>query len=189
MGQRAEAEAAAKKWVADTPTESAPWLLLLMLQVNAGNKAAAAETVEQIRQNVKTDRPELLMGQCYRAIGDLSRAAENFAAAVQRWPEDVNVLSAAVTFYDQTGRRDDAEETLRLARRRDPSSVWANQKLALSLASHRLDRPAWDEALSLAGAEPGRNDLPDDLIVRSAVYAQGPEPATTSGRRFRSSRA
>ena len=173
LGDPKEAEAKARKWIAEKPSEPTPWMLLLMLQVNAKNKAGAAETIEEIRKNVAADRPELVMAQCYRTIGETAKAADSFREAVRRWPDDFNVLSAAVGFYEQIGRRAEAEETLRQIRRRDPSNTWATRKLALSLASHQNDRAAWDEAISLVGPDPRPNDDPDDLIVRSAVYGQG----------------
>ena len=47
-----------------------------MLQISQKQTAEAAATVEQIRQNVENPYPELLWGQCYRAIGDVRRADE-----------------------------------------------------------------------------------------------------------------
>lgn len=176
MGDPKEAQAKARKWVAERPTEATPWMLLLMLQINAKDKDAAAETVEQIRRNVKADRPELLLAQCYRAAGDLRKAAASFQEAIQRWPDDFGVLGAAVAFYEQVGLRGEAEEALRQIRRRDKANTWATRKLALSLAAHANDRPAWDEALALVGPDARPDDEPDDQIVRAAVYAQGPEP-------------
>ena len=38
-----------------------------MLQISQKRLKDAAETTEQIRKEVKTDRPELLSAQCYRA--------------------------------------------------------------------------------------------------------------------------
>lgn len=177
LGDPKEAEAAARKFIEERPTEPTPWLLLLMVQVNNRNADAAADTVEKIRQNVKTDRPEVLWGQCYRVVGNLKRADECFKDATQRWPEDFNVLSAAVTFYEQIGRRDAVEEVLRTILSRDKTNAWATQKLALSLASHTADRAAWDEALALVGPEPRPNDAANEQIIRAAVYGQGPEPA------------
>ena len=93
-------------------------------------------------------------------------------------PTTSNVLSAAVTFYEQTGRRDDAEETLRLIRRRDPSNAWATRKLALSLASHRR-RP---RRLG-RGARPGRRRAPPQRRARRPdrprrpSTPRGPSPA------------
>ena len=113
LGDPKEAEAKARKWIAEKPSEPTPWMLLLVIQINAKEKAAAAETVEQIRKNVRAERPELLMAQCYRAIGDLKKAGESFQEAARRWPEDFTVLSTAVAFYEQIGRPADAEETLR----------------------------------------------------------------------------
>ena len=131
LGKPKEAEAKARKLIAERPEELAPWLLLLMLQVNRRELGAAAETVERMRKQVKTEYPELLWSQCYRAVGKMREAVECNQEAVRRWPNEMGVLIPAVTFYEQIGRRDAAEETLRLIRRRDPLSVWARRKAAI----------------------------------------------------------
>ncbi len=177
LGKPKEAEAKARKLIAERPTEATPWLLLLMLQINRREIDAAAETVEQMRKQVKTEYPELLWAQCYRTVGKMREAVDCNQEAVRRWPNDMAVLMPAANFYEQIGRRDASEETLRLIRRRDPSSVWARRQLAMSLGSHVADRPSWEEAVALVGATPQPNDTTDDLMVRAAIFAQATEPA------------
>lgn len=177
LGKPEEAEAALRVLTARRPTEPAPWLQLLMLQVSQGRKTRAVETVAQIRSKVETKYPELLWAQCYRAVGDDRRAADCFREALKRGPDDLGVLGAAVAYYEQTGRRKEAEDALRSVLRHDPSHGPAVRKLALSRANHPGDRAAWDEAVALVGADPRPDDLPDDLLTRSAVFALGPEPA------------
>ena len=60
LGKPEAAEAALRRLTRQRPAESAPWLQLLMLQIGQKRLKDAAETIEQIRKEVKTDRPELL---------------------------------------------------------------------------------------------------------------------------------
>ncbi len=177
LGDPKALEAATRKWISENPGELTAWLALLVIQHKAHDRAAQEATVLEIQKNVKTERPELILAQCYRFIGDLKRAGELFREAMARWPDDLGVLAAAVTFDEQIGQRDEAEQTLRKILQREPSNGWATQKLAISLASHTADRPAWEEAVALIGPEARTNDNVDNLIMRSVVYAQGPEPA------------
>jgi tetratricopeptide (TPR) repeat protein len=177
LGKPKEAEAALRLLITQKPKELSPRLQLLMLQISQKQTAAAADTVEQIRQNVENPYPELLWGQCYRVIGDVRRADECYREAMKRWPSDIGVLSAEITYFDQTGRRDEVETLLKQVRRLDPSATWATRKLAFSLASHTGNRAAWDEALSLIGPAPAPDDVPDDLLARANVYALGYDSA------------
>jgi tetratricopeptide (TPR) repeat protein len=177
LGKPREAEDALRKMIAQKPSESVPWLQLLMLQISQKQRDQAAATVEQIRARVKTDFPELLWAQCYRSLNNIPKADECYQLALRKWPNDMAVLSSAVTFYEQLGRRDEAEAVLRSIRSHDPSNGWASRKLALSLAGRSGNRGAWEEALALVGPERRRDDVADDLLIRADVYARGPEPA------------
>jgi tetratricopeptide (TPR) repeat protein len=177
VGKPKEAEDALNRLTARKPTDAAPWLQLLMLQVSQHRTKDAAETVEKIRKNVQTAYPPVLLGQCYRTIGNIPRALDCYREALSRWPNDPTVLASAVLFFQQVGRRDDAEQTLRSILRRDASNAWASRGLALSLAGHPNDRASWEEALKLVGPDPGPNDVPEDLVARARVYAAGPTAA------------
>ena len=172
LGKTDEAEANARRLTEERPSEPAPWVELLILQVGRRKTKEAAETVERIKSHVKTDRPELFWANCYRAVGDVGQAAACYGDAIRRWPKEPNVLARAVTFYEQVGRRGDAEAVLRAMLKDDPGNRWARRQLALSLASHAGNRPASDEALALVGADRQPDDLPDDLLTRAAVYAK-----------------
>lgn len=176
LGKPEEAEKALRSAIAQQPSVPAPWLSLLMLQLSQKKTADAAATVEQIRSQVKSDTKELLMAQCYRAVGNTQKADESYREALKKSPNDPSVSASAVSFYEQIGRREEAESLLRALRRHDPSNAWAARKLALSLAHRAGNRAAWEEALSLVGAEPRPDDVPDDKIARADVYARGPEP-------------
>jgi len=179
LGKPKEAEAALRALTREKPAEAAPWLQLLMLLVSQGKKGEAAAAVEDIRRHVtrEEDRPELLAAQCYRVVGDTTRARGCFAEARRRWPNDPTVRAAAVSFFEQMGLRDEAEAELRALRKVDAANAWATRKLAVSLASKPGDRAAWSEALALVGPEARPDDLPDDLIARANVYSLSPDPA------------
>ncbi|MBY0396172.1 MAG: tetratricopeptide repeat protein, partial [Thermoleophilia bacterium] len=173
LGKPAEAEAALKALAEKKPTEPAPWLQLLMLRVSQGRTADALKTVEEMRAKVKTDFPELLWAQCYRAAGDAARATESYEAALRRWPNDLGVLLSAVGFFQQSGALDRADAILRGILSRDPSNRRVRRQLAESLASRPGDRAAWEEALKTIGPDASADDVPEDLLTRARVYALG----------------
>ena len=176
LGKPKEAEASLRNLIAEQTAEAAPWAQLLMLQISQKQTAEAAATMERMKANVKTDRPELLWAQCYRALGDVRKADASYAEALAKWPGDVAVWSAAIAYYEQMGYRAEAEEALRHVRTIDPALGWATRKLAALRATHAGDRAAWDEALALIGPEPRPDDVPEDAMVRAGVYSLGPEP-------------
>jgi len=177
LGKPDEAEKTLTAVTEKRPTEPAPWLQLLMLQVSRGRKVEALATIERMRTKVKTDYPELLLAQCYRAAGDPVRAAESYEAALRRWSNDLGVMLSAVGFYQQSGLPNRAEAILRTVLSRDPSNVLAKRRLAESLASRSGNQAAWSEALKVIGPETLPDDVPEDLLTRARVYGQGPRPA------------
>ena len=176
LSKPGEAEKMLRLLIEQHPDEPGPWLQLLMFQVGRKQAREAAATVAQIRRKVMTDRPEPLGAQCYRAIGDVEQADTYYKQALRRWPEDLAVSRSAIDFYEQAGRREDAEAVLRQVLGRDPALGWAGRKLALSLSRHVNDRAAWQEALRLIGSTARPDDLFDDRLARAQVYARGPEP-------------
>ena len=165
-----------RRLIAERPDEPAPWIQLLMFLIGQKRMKEAAAAVEQIRTQVKTDRPELLGAQCYQVVGDLRRANECYQAAVLRWPDDLAVRVAAIRFYEETDRKAEAEASLRDLLKPDPELGWAMRKLATSLAGHTAEPAAWAEALALIGPSARPDDIPDDVLARATVYARGPEP-------------
>src|SRR5262249_38324453 len=144
-----DAEAALKRLIDEYPTDSAPRLQLLLLQLSRKQSKEAADTIEQIRAKVKTDRPELLWAQAYRLAGNIHQADASYRAALKRWPDDVAVLSATADFFEAAGKKADLETTLRHLRKVDPALGWVARELALLLANRDGDLAAWDEALAL----------------------------------------
>lgn len=177
LGKPEAAESSLKQAIAQRPHEPGPWLALLMHQVGQRQTAAAASTIEKMRSKVVIDHPDVVWARCYRLIGDTRRAEQSYQDALRKWPNDANVLTQAIDFYDQIGRRDEAETALRSLLRRNPSNSWGTRRLALSLASRTGNRAAWEEAIRLVGPDPRPDDVPDDLYTRAVVYTAGPEPA------------
>jgi tetratricopeptide (TPR) repeat protein len=176
LGKPKEAEAALRRLVAERPDEPAPWVQLLMFLVGQNRRTEAAATVEQLRTRVKTDRPELLLAQCYQVASDPRRAGERYQKALERWPDDMAVRIAAIRFYEEMDRKAEAEASLRYLLKHDPELAWATRTLAASLAGHAGDPPAWNEALALIGPAARPYDIDEDIFVRAMVYANGPEP-------------
>ena len=174
LGNPKEAEAGLRRLIAAHPHEASPRLQLLMLQLSQDQKPEAAATVEQItRQVTGLNNPELLWVQCYRAIGNPRRAYESYQQALARSPNDVNILTSAIAFFESINLRDEAEKGLRALRGLDPSNTWAARKLALSLAARPGNRASWEEAASLVGPDRRPDDVPDDLVTRAGVYSHG----------------
>jgi tetratricopeptide (TPR) repeat protein len=176
LGKPQEAETALRRLIAERPDEPAPWIQLLMFLVGQKRMKEATVAVEQIRTHVRTDRPELLLAQCYHVAGDSRRAGECYQAALARWPDDLAVRSAAIRFYEDMDRKTEAEAVLRDLLKHDPELAWATRKLATSLAGHAADPAAWHEALALVGPAARPDDIADDVLARAVVYACGPEP-------------
>ena len=180
LGKPEEAEAALRAATRLKPGDQSAWLSLLMLQLSRRETTAAAATIEQIRDKVQADNKDLLLAQCYRALGNFAKAEVSFREAVRKAPNDPGVQTAAITFFEQTGRYDEAVRLLRDLHRRQPTNTWATRKLALRCAARRRNREAWDEAIALVKADPQPNDLPDDLVTlrgrlgtRTGTRAQG----------------
>ncbi|WP_422931941.1 tetratricopeptide repeat protein [Singulisphaera sp. PoT] len=178
LGKPKDAEASLKKLVQQHPDSPTALLQLLMLQASRKEMKDARETIEMIRGRVKSNRPELLMAQCFRAIDDFDQADNQLQAALKKYPEDLSVLSAAVKLYEQMGRIGDVEAALRQILKVDPQLSWATRTLALSLANHPGDRAAWDEAVKLIGASSRSDDSPDDRMTRAQILAKGPDLKT-----------
>jgi predicted Zn-dependent protease len=81
MGKPREAEETFQILIQQRPTELAPRVGLLYLQVSQKQFDQAAATVEQIRSQVKIDRPEFVWAGCYWTIGNLLKATEYYEAA------------------------------------------------------------------------------------------------------------
>lgn len=175
LGKPKEAEQALKILTEQRPSEPGPWIQLLMFQISQKELPAAAATVELMKTKVKTERPELLWGVCYRVLGKQALADEAFAAAIAKTPDDLRVRQAAIDYYETIGRTEAAEASLRHVLKLSPNLDWARRKLALLLSARTNDVAAWNEAVKLLGESPDGTDTPDDRLLRATIYSRSAE--------------
>lgn len=174
LGKPKEAERNLTALIQQRPDELGPYVALMMLQLGQKQTDKAAETVEQIKANVRTEFPELVWAGCYLAVGNLPRATEYYKASLQKWPDDTEVLQRAVAFFRAGGHAEDAETALRQTLQRNPRHAWARRELAQLLSG----RPTtWDEALKLIGTQPTPDDTAEDRLIRATVLARASDPA------------
>lgn len=176
LGKSREAEETLKLFTQQRPEDPSPWLQLLMFQISRREFDAAKATIETMKQRVKTDRPELLWANCYRALGAREQADASFKAALDKWPNDLTVRRAAIDYYELAGRPELAELSLRQALKINPGLDWARRRLAMLLSSRLNDTPALSEAMSLVSEDPKGHDTPDDRLNRALVYARSSDP-------------
>ena len=182
LGRPDDAEEALRDLAKARPGEPGPWLQLLLFQAARGRHEQAEGTIEQVRRNVKGERPEFLFAQCYRIAGDLKKAGDLYQEALKKWPDDPQVARGAADFFETTGRLDEAEAILKHILDKDPTLSWAARKLALILSSKPKDAIAWEEAAKLVA--PGGSaigDDPEDRLVRSVVLSRSPDPKVSAG--------
>ena len=118
------------------------------------------------------DRPEFVLAQCYRLVGDDAQAEESFRQSLKKWPDVPEVRRVAVAFLRDRGRTAEAEEALRDALAADPGAAWAARELALILSERLGDPEGLAEAQRLAGPDGPLGDDPGDRLVRALVRAR-----------------
>jgi len=177
LGSPKEAEATLRELIRQQPGELGPWLALLFFQIGQQQDEAARATIERIRTDVKTDKPEFLLAQCYRAAKDNAKAEALYRESLRRWPDDPAVRRGAADFFEATGRGAEAEDSIRHVLEGDAGARWAARKLALMLSARPRDFPAWTEARSMVDPEAPGGDAPEDRLVRAVVYSRGPQVA------------
>jgi tetratricopeptide (TPR) repeat protein len=176
FGRPKEAEETLLSLIQMKPNDLAPRVSLLFLQVNQKQFDKAAETVEQIRTQVKVERPEFIWAGCYWTVGNLQKADEYYKVSLEKWPNDQEVRERAIAFFTATNRRDEAEAALRKVLEREPQHGWSRRELAQILSSHVDDPAAWKEALKLIRPTASKDDTDEDRLVRAIVFARSLEP-------------
>ncbi len=177
LGQKVAAEESLKKFASRRGNEAAPWMALLVFQTQNLNRDGAAATLRNIREKVKSDKPELLLAQAFEVSNLPTEADTHFKAALKLYPEDTVTLQSALTFYTRYGRKAECEQILRQILQRSPNLNWARRQLALNLSERVGDEKAWKEAFNLMIG--GTGDVTDepinDRLVRAIVLARGGE--------------
>jgi tetratricopeptide (TPR) repeat protein len=183
LGKPKEAEAILQSLIQQKPDALEPRLMLMVFQLGQQQFQKAAETVEQIRAQVKTERPEFVWAGCYATIGNTAKATEYYKASLQNWPNDQDVRQRAVAFFRTSGHPEEGEAALREILKQEPKHAWATRELAQLLSAHintstgLADQNAWNEALKLIGEKPSETDTADDRLVRATVLARAPDSA------------
>jgi tetratricopeptide (TPR) repeat protein len=174
LGEPGQAEEILQNLIEQQPQELNPRLAMLVFQIKHKQPKKAADVVEQIRSQVKTDKPEFIWASCYAMINNMAKASEYYKAALQKWPDDQDVRQRAVAFFQATGHTADAEAMLRELLEREPNHPWGRRELAQVLSARRNDPAAWNEALQLIGDKPADTDTAEDRLVRATVLARSP---------------
>ena len=174
LGEPKQAEEVLQTLIQQQPDQLRPRITMLMLQISQKQPQRAAEVVEQIRENIKTEQPELLWAGCYALIGDRAKATQYYKEALQKWPDNPNVQQLVVNFFLKTGHPEEAEAALRELLKREPKHAWARRELAQLLSTHSNDPIAWTEALKLIGDKPSDSDTAEDRLVRATVLCARP---------------
>jgi tetratricopeptide (TPR) repeat protein len=176
LGQPQDAEKMIGDLIQQRPDALGPRLALFLFQLSQRQTAQAAETLQQIQARpLQADRLELVLADCYRLLGDWSRADALYRQAVAKWPKDPNVSRRVAAVARATGHRAEAESVLRQVLDQEPQSGWARRELAL-LLSEKPDPGARQEALRLIGTNPSAADTPDDCLVRAIVQIHTENP-------------
>ena len=178
LGKPEEAEKTLRNLVEKNPESLGARLALMYFQISRKETKKAIETVEDMIKNVKNiERPEMVWGQAWRAVGERDRADSAFEAALSRWPNDPQVTRAVAEYYSATNRTPQAEKTLRDVIKRDSTQRWATRQLALIISSRPGDRAGWRTAWDMVKDPALGGDLPEDRLIRALVLARGNDAA------------
>jgi tetratricopeptide (TPR) repeat protein len=177
LGDSKKAEEILREQIRQRPDELSPRIALLVFQLSQRQFDKARETVDQIRENVKDDRPEFIWASCYRTINDVASARQYYKIALEKWPDDPEVRQTAIAFFRTTEHSEDAEAALREILKREPKHAWATRELAQLLSARKGDQAAWSEALKIIGEGPREGDTDEDRLVRATVLARSGDSA------------
>ncbi len=84
------------------------WLALLKLRLVQDRPSDAEAVIDQIRKNVESDKPSLLLARCYRLVGDREKVEELFRESVKLWPDDASIRCEAAAYFVQTEQDEQA---------------------------------------------------------------------------------
>jgi tetratricopeptide (TPR) repeat protein len=172
-GKIAEAESLLRARAEDSKGNEAAWLDLLRFQVRYGRTAAFASTIETIKANVKTRKPEVLEAGCLGVVGDRAGSERAIAAALKSYPDDPDVLVAAAGVSRSAGRNAEAADRLRRALELAPKRVELARQLSALLAQNARSQAEWQKAWE--SLEPESAD-PEARLVRAYVLVRCPDP-------------
>jgi cellulose synthase operon protein C len=175
LGRLGDAEATFLDLIKRHPNDAPAWVALATFQSLRGKPEDLSRTLEEIPKTYKGPLLDLLMGRCYWLARDSAKAADSYAAALKKSPDDPVTLREAADFYRAQNRADELYAVLRHASKQN--LPWASQSLASRLSSSK-NPAAWAEAWSIV--EPGArtsSESPEDRFLRIAVLSRSPDPA------------
>jgi tetratricopeptide (TPR) repeat protein len=175
LGQPEEVESALRSTISKQPDNLTPRIGLIRFLAGAGRLEEASQAVDETLKQLGQDRPATLEAELRRAAGDESGADRAFAEALRQNPQETSVELAAARFYEQTGRRDEAEAILRALLEREPDHRIAVRQLALLISERAgAELAAWQEAWDLLEQQPSSS--PEDRLTKAIVLARHPVP-------------
>jgi tetratricopeptide (TPR) repeat protein len=153
-GERAEALAAYQNLVPQHPDDAHLRLRIATIHLLEGRPGMALEAA-QTAESLDSSSAEVyvVLGQCLAAVGDVRGAAKTLEAALQKFPQDVDLLELLATVSIGTGKWPQATGLLRELLRIDPANV--NYRLDLTrvlLESNDLDAAQTEAERLLADA-------------------------------------
>jgi tetratricopeptide (TPR) repeat protein len=191
----ADAEKAFRRAVELADTVPETWVALVRYLAATGQTAKAEAEVERASARLTGKDGPMALALCYEAAGKVDRAREQFRAALEARPQDVQVRRNLAGFCLRTGALRESEPHLRAildhkVNAGEADVAWARRALALTLASGS-EHKRLPEALKLVGVslnakgEPVDGPAPpggwsaEDQVIRARVLA------TQSRRPFR----
>jgi tetratricopeptide (TPR) repeat protein len=179
-GQAAEAEDLLRGAIRRAGDIPDTWVALVKYQAQHGQTAAAAETLQEVRRRLPTDRVALALAACYEALGQNSLAEGQYQAALHAIPDEFIVLHQAAAFFLRAGQPAKAQPHLRaLARPANAAPAeqvaWARRQLALIVAEPGSPANV-REALALIEQNCAAcGETVEDRRARARVLATQPE--------------
>lgn len=179
LGQTAEAEETLVEITQQKPRDPMVWFDLIRAQARQGNTAGVAQTIDQARQRVKTDRMDLFEARCLWSAGNQAGTDQAYQRILEKNPDDVDALQDRALIARE--RKDAARMTADLRRvvQLDPKRRASRFDLASALAESG-DPNLWNEAWTLLG-EARDDETADERLARAVVLIRSPDPARKSG--------
>lgn len=185
-GKARRAEEVFERAVAAAPTKPETWLALFSQQLATDRRRQAERTLDRAADALAEPQRSLVVAQGSEMIGDFSAAERAYDEAVAASPNALDVARARTAFLLRRGRLGPAREALEtmIASATDaPASraakTWARRVLAEVVAG-KGDYRALEKGLAILGENAGPDGqlAPEDMLVKIALLAGRPEPAS-----------
>jgi predicted Zn-dependent protease len=152
-----EAEHKLRRAALLAPQEPEPWVALVQFLTSQKRTEDARAAIEQAGKRVAPAKAPLALAQCAEALGDTAGAARQYAAALEKRPDDVTVLRPVASFQLRSGRVREATPLLERVVdgkiKATPADVeWARFGLAVVLSANG-DHQRFRRALDLIGLQ------------------------------------